>query len=258
MIRATLTLFRQAGSDTIRSFRSSLWSVPWLLFAMLVTAVAGRALAPFGFAGGFVLGAIHIGLVGWYLAQLRQAVTLRRALTFDDVQGSMGALFWETMSVAFVFFVAQLFLMMAPPTIQAVVVLAASLLFNPVPELIYQGRSQSVELLQDAGAFMQHNGPEWLLMHLSFTGVLVLGMAGLGLAAEPVLLISMLELFGPFFGFLTAPAGVVTALGLSPMGAVVALVLFGLTHVVMLFRGHLFKRLSGSSRRSRAWQQRMQ
>jgi len=257
MIGATLTLFRDAGTDTLRSFRNSLWSVPWLLFAMLLTAAAGMIFGPMGMAGGFILGAIHIGLVGWYLAQLRHAVTLRRAMTFDDVQGTAGALFWETMSVAFVFFLAQLFLFMAPATIQAVAVLGASLLFNPVPEMIYQGRSQSVELLQDAAGFMQHNGPEWLLMHLGFTGALVAGMVALGLAADPALIITMLQLFGPFFGFLQAPAGVVMSLGLSPLGFVVAAVLFALTHVVMLFRGHLYKRLAGSSRRSRAWQQRM-
>jgi len=257
MIRATLTLFRESASDTARSFKNSLWSVPWLLFAMVLTAAAGQLLAPAGLVGGFVMGAIHIGLVGWYLAQLQSAVTLRRAMSLDDVWGKAGALFWETMSVAFVFFIAQLVLMMAPATIQAVVVLAASLIFNPVPELLYLGRSQSVELLQEAAGFMQHNGPEWLLMHLTVTGVLVVAMAALGMGAQPALLVSMIQLFGPFFGFLSAPAGVAAAMGLSPLGLGIAVVLFALTHVVMLFRGHLFKRLSGSSRRSRAWQERM-
>lgn len=257
MIVATLKLFREAAYDTGRSFKGSLWSVAWLLFAMLVTSAASRMLAPMGFAGGFVLGAIHIAMVGWYLSQLRKAVALRAAVTLDDLRGTAGELFWETMSVAFVFFIAQLFLMATPPTIQLGVGLAASLIFNPVPELIYLGRSQSIELLQDAASFMQRQGPEWLLMHLGVTGVLVAGMAALGLGAEPALLVTMIQLFGPFFGFLTAPASVAAATGLSATGLVLALVLFALTHAVMLFRGHLFKRLSSTSRRSRAWQQRV-
>lgn len=257
MIVATLKLFRDAAIDTGRSFGQSLWSVAWLLFAVVVMAAGSRLLAPLGFAGGFVLGALHIFVVGWYLAQLRHAVTLRRRLTLDDLQGSAGQLFWETMSVAFVFFIAQLVLMMAPPTIQLVAVLAASLIFNPVPELIYLGRTQSVELLQDAATFMQRQGPEWLLMHLAITGVLVAGMALFGLGVQPALVVTMVQVFGPFFGFLTAPAAVIEGAGASPLGLALGLFVFATTHLVMLFRGHLFKRLGSTSRRSRAWQQRM-
>lgn len=257
MIVATLKLFREAATDAVRSFGQSLWSVAWLFFAVVLMTVGSLALSPFGMAGGFVLGALHIFIVGWYLAQLRHAVTLRRRMSFDDVQGSAGQLFWETMSVAFVFFLGQLLLMAAPPTIQLVAVLAASLIFNPVPELLYLGRSQSVELLQEAGSFMQRQGPEWLLMHLGITGALVGALALLGLGADPTLLVTMIQIFGPFFGFLTAPVSVLAGVGVGPIGLVMALVVFAATHLVMLFRGHLFKRLHATSRRSRAWQQRM-
>jgi hypothetical protein len=257
MLVATLKLFRDAAVDTGRSFVASWRSVLWLLAATVVLTVAGGALAPFGFAGGFVLGALHIFIVGWYLAQLRHAVTLRRTLTFADVQGTMGNLFWETMSVAFVFFIAQLFLMAAPPTIQLAVVLGASLLFNPAPELIYLGRSQSMELLMEAASFMQRQGPEWLLMHLSITGGLVGLLAAVGMAAEPALLVAMIQVFGPFFGFLTAPASMLGVAGTSATGLALVAVVFALTHLVMLFRGHLYKRLASTSRRSRAWEQRM-
>lgn len=257
MIAATLELFRDAAVDTGRSFVASLWSVAFLLVAMVLMGVAAGALGGFGMAGGFVLGGLHIFVAGWYLSQLRQAVSLRRRLTLDDIQRSAGNLFWETMSVLFVFFVAQLFLMAAPQNIQMAIVLAVSLIFNPTPELLYQGRSQSLDLLMDAASFMQRQGPEWLIMHLGVTGLLVAGLAGLGLGAEPALLVTMIQLFGPFFGFLSAPAAVVGVAGISPLGLGLGLVVFALTHLVMLFRGHLFKRLSSGSRRGRAWQQRM-
>jgi hypothetical protein len=134
------------------------------------------------------------------------------------------------------------------------------LFLNPVPELIGRSRSGGVDLLREAWAFMGRAGPEWLAAQLvAVLAVWALVPSGHGWMGVTV---ACADVFGPQMGFMGA-----ASLGWSGSGAAVAGVsgvamaraigLVAVVHLVMLFRGALYLRLEGSSRRGRAWAERL-
>lgn len=253
-VKATLTLYRDAVTDTWRSLGRSLWAMAFLLLAHLGFFALAGVLGRTGTAGGFVLGFIQAGLIGWYLAQLEITVVGKRKLRLDDLKDTFGTYFWETISVLFLFFIPQLILRFTAPQLLLVLVPIAALVFNPAPEALYQDRTQSTQLLGDVMKFMQQNWPEWLGAHI----VAAVALIGWGWAltgvVDPSWWLDVVQIFGPFFQFITAGALAFRLGGIGPAGLASFLGMFVFVHAFMLFRGHLYTRLRRSSRRSRSWQ----
>lgn len=246
-LTAALLLYRNAAREATREFRRSLWALPLLALTQVAWWISVMALH--GTMGGLVLGLVESFLVGWYLSLVDISVLRPRRLDFGDVQSRLGGLFNETMSVLFAFWLPQLLLRFTMPDLLALLVPIAALAFNPVPELIYQGRNTGFALLGDALRFMTENWPEWLLAHLPLW-LLAAAALGLGQSLEWGLATEVVTLFGPFFGFaLSGPFAISLQLG-APVLGIVSLVL---VHWCMLFRGRLFAALNGSNRRGRAW-----
>lgn len=256
-LNATLALYRTAAQDTWASLRRSALAMAFLLGAFAAFIGLAIAMSPFGMAGGFVLGFVRAGLIGWYLALLEIAVVGRRRVRVDDVKETLGTYFWETISILFLFFVPELILSMSAPQALLVLVPIASLVFNPAPEMLYQERTQSTQTLGDAARFMQQNWPEWLGAHL-LAGVVLIGWGwALTGALHASWLLKVVQLFGPWFEFIMGGA---LALQLGGSGAAGVLSFFGMfvfVHAFMLFRGHLYRKLRSTSRRARAWQARL-
>ncbi|MBN2798224.1 MAG: hypothetical protein JXX28_03690 [Deltaproteobacteria bacterium] len=256
-ITGTLKLYRDALTDTWGSLQRSALALGALLVATPVLLVAGVLAAPLGMAGGFIVGMLHAALVGWYLHAVSLGVVQRRRVVLSDLTRTFGVYLWEVISVLFIFWIADL-LVLRHLSFGWVIVLIAGVVFNPVPELIYLGRSRSLELLADAARFVQDNWPEWIAVHLIGAGVaggalwLLVGPA-MGAAYG----VWLLQLFGPWFGFISSGTLVLGLAGQGPVGILTGVLVAVAIHAWMLFRGHLFLRLSRSSRRTRAWQARL-
>lgn len=249
-LRALLVLYRDVSVDTLRAMRRSGWS---LVLLALVQASWTFLAVPLAGVGGLhiLLGLAEALLVGAYLSVLPSSVSGTGRVRWADVLSAPGHLFWETMSVLFAFWLPSLVLQLAAPSLVPIALVIATVLFNPVPELIYQGRSTSFALLGDAAGFVQQNWPEWFVGQLIplVAGALLLAMTGqgLGLAMLPTLV----SLFGPFFGFATGGLTGLTLFGASGIATFAASLV--LIHGVMVYRGRLFDALSRSNRRGRAW-----
>jgi len=256
LIEATWTLYRDSAADAFKGLGRSVWAVVALLLAYVVLAVAGMIGGRLGIVGGFLVGFVQAGVIGWYLSLVAIGVIGRRRVQLSDLREHIGSLFIEVISVLFVFFIASLLLRSTSPQLALIATILATLLFNPIPEMVYQERADGgLALLGESLRFMQHNWPEWLgamvigAGFLAGWGVVVFGAVGLTLA------LTLVQAFGPFFGFITVGSYALT--GLDPLHFGGALVLLAFTHWFLLFRGHLYRRLSGSSRRARAWRSRM-
>lgn len=256
MIATTWNLYRAALRDTAGSLRRSGWAVGLLLGGFLARGTAGVLMAPFGLAGGFALGFLHALLIGWYLSLVQIAVQQRRTVRWDDLRDHAGHLFQETLSILFLFSIAQWVLGAVSPVALFVAVPLANFAFNVAPELVWAGRNTGTALLGDAWAFLRENWPEWLVPNaLAAAAVTALYVSAAG-RFEGRFAIDALQTFGPWFGFLDLPALVTAGFG-RPLGLPAALIGGALTHAFVLFRGHLYLALAKGSRRSRAWQARL-
>jgi len=258
LLRATLALYGGAVRATVQSLiRGWVIAVAVVGFAALMVAATALA-APLGMIGGFILGAVNALLIGATLHLVEQAVLGARRLTLGDIGSSFGAYFWEVIGVGFVLWIPMLVLDRGAaanpngPVIVAAVYLLLFILLNPAPEVIYQVRVGSpLEVIKESYEFVLDNWVEWFLplvvvvapLGLSFffgiTGRLGRG-AGLDFYQVLVLPFTVLR---AWLGWLGLPESLTSGLliVLTPLAAVAMLV----------FRGHLFAALHGSSHRQR-------
>lgn len=263
IIQATLALYKHAFLESVRSFARG-----WIIAATLVVFAialqfAGAVAGSLGLLGGFLLGAVNALLVGATLSLIELAVKMARPLGFRDVGESLGQYFWEVISVGFVLWIPLMVLergMAANPNgpmIGAMVFFLLFILLNPAPEVIYQVRPGSpLEVIRQSYEFVLENWVEWFLplalLIVPFGVSFLFSLSGrLGRAAGL-----------HFYELMTLPyellARWLIQAGFSgPSISMLALILTPVaTTFMMIFRGHLFASLHGSSRRKRLFQAR--
>ncbi|MEK6784368.1 MAG: hypothetical protein AABY61_02700 [Nitrospirota bacterium] len=263
LVSATLQLYRQVLSLTGRSLiRSWVTMVALMVFALLFVGVS-RIAAPLGFAGGFILGIVNALLVGATLRLIEQSLSAARTIQFTDVTESFGHYFWDVIGVGFVLWIPTMLLdmgMQANPYgqfLSSAFLLLVFILLNPAPEVIYQVRhDSSLEVLKTSYQFILEHWVEWFLPFAILILPVVLSPSGLleffslsdrvgrgaGLDFFQILLLPFTAIGGwlAYVGFDSEGQGIVLLLLTPPMAM-----------VILLFRGHLFALLHGSSRRQR-------
>jgi hypothetical protein len=263
VVRATLRLYRGALEATLLSLvRGWIIAVGVVLFAGLMILATALA-SPLGIAGGFLLGAVNALLIGATLHLVEQAVLQARRLALHDIRDSFGRYFWDVIGVGFVLWVPLWVLEKGTasnpygPFLGAAIFLLLFILLNPAPEVIYQVRHDSpIDVLRESYEFVLENWVEWFLplavviapFGLSFffgiSGRLGRG-AGLDFFQVLVLPFTLLSAWLGYLGLPQQAAAVLVWL-LTPVAAV----------AMLIFRGHLFRALHGSSRRQRLFQTR--
>ncbi len=262
-VSATLQLYRQTWLATWRSLTRNWLLVPAVVILTVLLYVATGMAMAFGMLGGLLLGVANAFAVGALLGLLEQAVLGARPMIWRDLRDAAGRYFWDVITVGFIVWVPlqilELGMQANPygPAIVSAVLLLLFILLNPIPELIYQGRSgASLEILKDSYDFVLENWVEWFLpvavvfapFGLSFFFSISSGsgrLPGLDFLQLLGLPFAVLSQWFQYLGLSSSIAGVLV-LCLTPVGAV----------LMMLFRGHLYKALTGSSRRQRLFQRR--
>ncbi len=261
ILRATLRLYQAALHATAQSFaRCWIISVAVVIFAGLMVAATSVA-APLGILGGFILGAVNALLIGTTLSLIQQAVRSSRRLALRDIWESVGQYFWDVIGVGFVLWVPIMLLERGMannpngPFLAAAIFLLLFILLNPAPEVIYQLRRDSpLNVIRESYEFVIENWIEWflplvvILAPLGFSfffGISSRLGRGAGLGFFQVLMLPF-TLLTAWFGYLGLPDAVSQLLVLvfTPPAAV----------AMLIFRGHLFAALYGSSRRQRLFQ----
>jgi hypothetical protein len=217
---------------------------------------SAAVLSPLGIIGGLVLGLVVAACWSSYLELASQAVAGSKIrLSWAEFRRTLGARFWDVISVMFAFWIISLLLgpaLRGPDgeRVAAVFGLAVAFFFNAVPELLYQGQSRSFALLIASGRFVFAHPVVWMLPNLVFASLVLLPTGRLAVNHP----IELVLVFGNTFSSPLGLANVVTA---WPMWTW-PLMLFGL-HAVMVFRGLLFKSLSSgvANPRLRAFQAKM-
>jgi hypothetical protein len=226
--------------DCARRALASIGKSPWTLLLPMglffVMGLAGVVAAPLGMAGGFVMGAVIAALGSCYLYFLGELVANAK-VKLAEFGKSIGAYFWSVANVLFVYWIASILLNAvlsgSPQARGASSALGwgAVVLLNAVPEVIYRNRTYGgLATIQRAVQFLQGNWLEW--------------------GVPNVLLLAALQ-------FARTDGAGLLVFQLGTVGFVIWSIVFGgLFHLVMVFRGHLFVELDGSSHRQRMFRYR--
>lgn len=261
-IHTTLQLYRDAGLETWRSLTRNWLLVPAVLImavGLFGVAVVTQLFGMDRLLSGFVLGIANVLVVGTLLGLLEQAVLSSRRMVLKDLWSVVDHYFWDVLTIGFLVWVPlqllELGLQTTPygPVIISATHLLVFLVFNPVPELVYQGRTgASLETLKDSYEFVLENWIEWffpLAVVCAPLGVFFFfaitsypGRVGLDFFQLLGLPFAVLSQWFHYLGLSSSLATILLLL-LTPLGTV----------LMMLFRGHLYKALSGSSHRQRAF-----
>ncbi len=263
LVSATVHLYRQVFSATWRSLiKSWLAMVALIVFAVLFLGAA-RIFGPFGIAGGLLLGIVNALLVGATLRLIEQSLSGARALRLTDVTESFGHYFWDVIGVGFVLWLPTMLLdmgMQANPYgqfISSAFLLLVFILLNPAPEVIYQVRHNSpLDVFKTSYEFVLEHWIEWFLPFAILILPVVLSPSGLqeffslsGLVGRG----AGLNFFQMLMLPVTAIEGWLSYVGIDSEGQGIILLLLTppAAMTILLFRGHLFAALHGSSRRQR-------
>ena len=262
-LTAAFELYRKAIQKTWQSLLRGWMTIVAVIGFLFLLLLAQQLAAPLGMAGGFLLGAINALLVGATLSLIEQSISFARSLTFRDVLDSFGHYFWDVIGVGFVLWLPLMALDLGTQSnpnglfLSYAVMLLIFILLNPAPEVIYQVRHDSpLDVFKSAYEFVLENWIEWflpigilLIPLLAAPGGLVSFFRlsrrvgrGAGLDFSQILLLpfTILESWFAYLGLGSDIAWYVM-LFFTPPTAV----------AILLFRGHLFASLSGSTRRQR-------
>jgi len=231
-IKAIFWIYKTALIKTTQLLRDNLGIIFAPIAYGLVLSAAAMLLAPLGFIGGMVLGVVLAACASSALYLIENVVRMGKASLQDFTRG-FSVYIWEILTIAFIFWIpmrllAQ-FAFTTPngPLLYLGVQILLYVIFNAMPELIYQGRVSGLALLSASYQFIVENWIEWLLPNL------LVGVAGYLLRNLIYELVAPMPFFLQYF-FVEAAFG------------------FFLT-CLMIFRGLLFSELNGTTRRSRVY-----
>lgn len=231
-INALIWIYKTCLIRTVELVRENLGIIFAPIAYGFVLSAAALLLAPLGFIGGLLLGVVLAACASSALYLIENVVRMSKA-TLQDFTRGFTVYIWDILTLAFIFWIpmrllAQ-FAFTTPngPLLYFAVQILLYVIFNAVPELIYQGRVSGLALLSASYQFIVENWIEWLLPNL------LVGIVGYLLRNLVYQLVAPLPFFLQYF---IVEAG------------------FGLfLTFLMIFRGLLFAELNGTTRRSRVY-----
>jgi hypothetical protein len=226
-----LRLYQTCGSKALAAVRKNLWTVLLPMGLWLVLLLAAPLAGAFGILSGLVMSLVLAALLSVYLYFVGELVSFSRVRP-SELGLSVRAYLWPIVNLLFVVFIVRLVLSLLLQRVPGsgwiflALYLAAFVILNPAAEMIYQrGTHGGLETAQQSLRFIRDNWLEWFVPNV-LIGALLFGVASFITALPtPAMLLG---------GFLLA----------------------ALFHVAMVFRGHLFKALAGTSHRQRMFQYR--
>jgi hypothetical protein len=221
-------LYSECLAQAVNGLKKNAWTLllPAVLYVAWVLSI-GLA-APLGIVGGLLRALFVNALASCYLYFVGEIISHSR-VTLAEMGRSIGAYFWSIVNLYFVLWVAEMLIgmMLRGNPNGALLVLGlrliALILLSAAPEAIYQrGTYGGLATIQRSISFLQQHWIEWLLPTAIFV----------------VALYWIPELPGSLGLVATAVA----------KGAVF--------HLGMVFRGHLYAALDGSTHRQRMFKYR--
>jgi hypothetical protein len=256
LVRATLGLYHRALVDSFVLMVRHAWIVLLVPLYTILLGLAEAAAAPLGFLGGFLIYLAVAACLSSFLTVIGETVAHQRVRAAGLGQ-TFGRYLGSIVTIVFIFWIIHLLLALIVSENPAMMWLAVAVntgifvVFNAVPELIYQGQRDGLALLEDAVQFLRDNTIEWLLP-------VAVMLAPLFAADMKAGFVAMANLGASNALFWTIAAIDEWLPGNGEFQRLLATALASVAIVwIMLFRGLLFRSLWRSGRRQRVFEARM-
>jgi len=231
-IKAIFWIYKTCLIRTVELVRGNVGIIFAPIAYGVLLSVAAMLVAPLGIIGGIVMGVVLAACASSGLYLIENVVRMGKASLQDFARG-VSVYIWDILTIAFIFWIPMRLLAQFAyttpngPLLYLGVQILLYVIFNAVPELIYQGRVSGLALLSASYQFIVENWIEWLLPNL------LVGVGGYLLRNLVYQLVTPLPFFLQYFLVEAA---------------------FGLfLTFLMIFRGLLFAELNGTTRRSRVY-----
>lgn len=223
----------EVAGKTMAALRACPVLIPVTIAVLLINVFIALAAGYFGFLAGIFLLIADGAVLGAYLYALEQVVRFRR-LKLNDLRDGVQVYFRRAVIIIMIINLGSYALSILAGILGGVGVMvmmlgsvAAFVLLNPLPELLYLKHYSEGESLSKSYEFIVENWIDWFV---------------------PLLPMMVLAFGGGIFGGMLMPG-----LGTLPGILIQAVVL----PFVMVYRGFLFDLLSKSSRRKRQFRRNM-
>jgi len=210
----------------------NLWTLALPMALSAGFGLAAGMLSQLGFIGGLIIGLVLDAVLSCYLYFTGGTVALQK-MTLSELKKSFLVYFWSVMGLFFVIWIASWALGAAlsrnpqGSTIMTALYLVSLIVLNPAPEVIYsKGTRGGIDTITTCVKFLQECWIEWFVPNLLLIGAAYL----LVTRVYPRLPLSV--------------------------DVLISLAAGALFHVAMVFRGHLFQELDGSTHRQRMFRYR--
>ena len=231
-IKALVWIYKTCLIRTVELVRENLGIIFAPLAYGFVLSATASLFAPLGLIGGLIRWIVLAACASSGLHLIENVVRMNKA-TLQDFTRGFSVYLWDILTIGFIFGIPMTLLAQVAfttpngPLFYRGVLILLYIIFNAVPEMIYQSRVSGLALLSASYQFIVENWVEWLLPNL------LIAAAG--------------YLLRPFVYQLVAPM----PFFLQDFFVAAAFGLF-LTFL-MIFRGLLFGELNGTTRRSRVY-----
>jgi hypothetical protein len=249
LFRSTLRMYGTSLYEAIQGFRHLWWAawLPYLYFAVLLSSsiIAYSLLGRF--LGGLVIGLVSTLVMSHYLGLVGLAVRMEKASIIQSWETAK-ELFFPLMGLLFSLFILNMVANAAlgrpdQRWIRSSLNLFVLIAFNPLPEVLYLRQSQlTLETFGESLEFVKQNIVEW------FLPMIVVLMPFL--VSNPVELLITLGYANPL------GVGFSAALFAISRPFLFSLMFLPVVFIFLTFRGVLYLKLAGSTRRKRIYQER--
>ncbi len=240
LIQATLDIYWSALKKTWNGFCKNWWCIflP-IIYSIILFVVGGiiKTILP-GILGGFALGLLTALLLANYFVFLSASVENEK-IALSEIKQDTFALFGPTINVMFILwivtFIQQMLFVGQGYFLSLAISLLIFILFNVLPEIIYQHQEPGMVSFERAFQFIKENFFEWFIPHLLIL-FLVFGQAVF--SSSGLIMLVQTDILRP------------TSMLADSTGILVSLFLL---HFVMIFRGVLYHMLNSKSRNKRVY-----
>lgn len=244
-LRSLAVLYWDAVVDASKALLRGWLIIPASIAAYIAFEISAQLVAPFGFAGGFLLGLVQIALLTLFYSWLQRSRE-RSGLSWKELIEFDGSLFIAIINAAFILFIAKFLAQTmsgGSPQLPLFLQLGIVVIFNALPETIMVHRYPGIPALTATAEFVKSYWIEWFLPLLVVTA--------------PILFLSW-DLLVWFLANSEELLPIMVVIQVWPLvfpsgGIVLSLLTLALGCWFMLFRLALYQELEGTSMRSRIY-----